>query len=58
MRGIHVEVQQQRQLFQSGVLQQLRFIADEDGMLLLAFVERQDGFRDLSDEIAAIMGRM
>ena len=28
--------------------QQLSFIADENGMLLLALVEMHDGFRDLA----------
>jgi hypothetical protein len=40
------------------VPQQLRFVADEDGMLLLAFVEVYDGLGDLADQIAAIMRRL
>jgi hypothetical protein len=27
-------------------------------MLLLAFVEMHDGFRDLADQIAAVVGRL
>src|SRR5579864_4188680 len=57
MGGVHVEVEQQRQLLQSSVAQQLRLIADEDGMLLLVFVQMHDGFRDLANEIAAIVSR-
>jgi len=57
MRGIHVEVQQQRQLLQSGVPQQLRFIADEDGMLLLTPIEMHNGFRDLARQVTAVMRR-
>jgi hypothetical protein len=39
-----VEVQQQGRLFQSGLAQQVRLVADEDGMLLFALVEMHDGF--------------
>ena len=58
MRGLYVEIQQERQLLQSGVPQQLRFVADEDGMLLLAFVEVYGGLGDLADQIAAIVRRL
>ncbi len=58
MRGVHVEVEQQWQLLQSGVAQQLRLVADQDGMQLLALVQMHDGFRDLADQIAAIVGRL
>jgi hypothetical protein len=36
----------------------LRFVADEDGMLLLALVEVYDGLGDLADQIAAIVRRL
>jgi hypothetical protein len=39
VRGIHVKVQQQGQLFQGGMPQQLRLVADENRMLLFALVE-------------------
>ena len=37
--------------------QQLRFVADENGMLLLALVQSHDGLRDLAHQIAAPMRR-
>jgi len=40
MGRIHVEVQQQRQLFEGGMAQQLSLVADENEMLLFALVER------------------
>ena len=38
--------------------EQLRFIENQDGMLLFGFVQAHDGFRDLIDEIAAIVSRL
>lgn len=55
MRGIHVEVQQQRQLFEGGMRQQLGFIIDENRVLLLALVETHDGFGDLAHQVAAVV---
>ena len=57
-RGIHVEVQQQRQLFQGGMRQQLGFVADENGMLLFALVETHDGIGDLAHQVAAEVRRL
>ena len=56
--GIHVEVEQQRDLFQGGMAQQLGFVADENGVLLLALVETHDGFGDLAHQVAAIVCRL
>ena len=56
-RGIHIEVQQQRELFQRRMRQQLRFVADENGMLLLALVQAHDGLGDLAHQIAAPVRR-
>src|SRR2546429_9924040 len=36
---VHVEVQQQGELFEGGVGQQLGFIADENGVLFLSLIE-------------------
>ena len=55
--GIHVEVQQQRELFEGGMAQQLGFVADENGMLLLALIETHDGFGDLAHQVAAVVRR-
>jgi hypothetical protein len=51
--GIHVEVQQQREFFERRMRQQVRFVADENRVLLLALVQPQDGFGDLAAQIAA-----
>ncbi len=56
-RGIHVEVQQQRELFQGGMRQQVGFIADQNGMLLLALVQTHDGIGDLAHQVAAEVRR-
>ena len=57
MRGIHVEVEQQRELLEGGVAQQLGFVADENGVLLFALVEIHDGGRDLTHQVAAVVRR-
>jgi hypothetical protein len=46
MRGIHIEVEQQWELFEGGMRQQLGFVADENRVLLLGLVEAHDGFGD------------
>ena len=56
-RGVHIEVQQQRELFQRGMRQQVSFIADQNGMLLLALVETHNGAGDLAHQVAAKVGR-
>ena len=56
-RRIHVEVQQQRQLFQRRMRQQVGFIADENRVLLFALVQTHDGIGDLPHQIAAEVGR-
>jgi hypothetical protein len=38
--------------------QQLRFVEDEDGMLLARFVQTDDGLRDLCRQIAAVVDRI
>src|SRR5438445_3190020 len=55
--GIHVEVQQQGKLFERGMAQQLGFVADENGMLLLTLIEAHDGLGDLAHQIAAVVRR-
>jgi len=50
---IHVEVEQQRKLLQSGVAQQMGFIANQNGMLFFALVQTHDGVGDLTDQIPA-----
>ena len=55
--GIHVEVEQQRKLFEGGMAQQLRFVADENGVLLFALVEIHDGGGDLAHQVAAVVRR-
>ena len=57
MGGIHVEVEQQRELLEGGVAQQLRFVADENGVLFFALVEIHDGGGDLAHQVAAVVGR-
>jgi hypothetical protein len=57
VRGIHVEVEQQRKLFEGGMAQQLRFVADENGVLFFALVEIHDGGRDLAHQVAAVVRR-
>src|SRR6516165_5222842 len=37
--------------------QQLSFVTDKDGMLLLGLIETDDGGRDLAHQVAAIVGR-
>src|SRR5439155_19114716 len=54
-RRIHIEVEQQRKLLERGMREQLGFIADEDGMLLLRLIEAHDGLRNLTRQIAAIV---
>ena len=56
--GIHVEVEQQRKLFEGGMAQQLSFVADENGVLLFALVETHDGGGDLAHQVAAVVGRL
>ena len=58
VRGIHVEVEQQRKLFEGGVAQQLGFVADEHGVLLFALVEIHDGGGDLAHQVAAEVRRL
>jgi len=55
---IHVEIEQQRELFEGGMTQQMGFITNEDGVLLFALVQPHEGFRDLAHQIAAIMRRL
>ena len=55
--GIHVEVEQQRKLFEGGMAQQLGFVADENGVLLFALVETHDGVGDLAHQVAAVVRR-
>ena len=43
---------------QSRMAEKLRFIQNQDGMLFTGLVQTDDGFRDLSREIAAIMRRL
>ena len=38
--------------------EKLRFIQNQDGMLFAGLVQTDDGFRDLSREIAAIVRRL
>ena len=52
-RRIHIEVQQQRELFKRRMWQQMRFVADENRMLLLALVQVHDGCGDLPHQVAA-----
>ena len=56
--GIHVEVQQQGELFQGGMRQQVGFIADQNGMLLFALVQAHDGAGNLAYQVAAEVCRL
>ena len=38
--------------------QQMRFVADENGMLLLALIQAHDGVGDLADQVAAKVRRL
>ncbi len=38
--------------------QQLGFVADQNGVLLLGLVETYDGVCDLAHQVAAIVGRL
>ncbi len=55
--GIHIEVEQQRELLQGGMAQQLSFVADENGVLLFTLVETHDGVCDLAHQVAAVVRR-
>ena len=57
-RGVHVEVQQQRELFQGGMRQQVGFIADQNGMLFFALVQTHDGLGDLAHQVTAKVRRL
>ena len=57
VRRIHVEVEQQRELFESGMAQQLRFIADENGVLFFALVEIHDGGGYLAHQVPSVVRR-
>ena len=57
VRRIHVEVQQQRELFEGGMRQQLGLVADENRVLLLALIETHDGFGDLAHQVAPVVRR-
>src|ERR1700694_2657951 len=57
MRRIHIEVEQQRKLFEGGMRQQLGLVADENRVLLLRLVETHDGFRDLAHQVAPVVRR-
>jgi len=56
--GIHVEVEQQRQLFQGGMRQQVGFIADQNRMLLFALIQPHHGIGDLAYQVAAKVSRL
>src|ERR1019366_5961395 len=56
-RGIHVEVQQQRELFQGGMRQQVGFIADQNRMLLLSLVQTHACSYNLGSQSAADVRR-
>lgn len=54
---IHVEVEQQRKLFESGMAQQRGFVTDENGVLFFALLEAHDGGGDLARQVAAVVRR-
>jgi len=55
--GVHVEVEQQGELFEGGLGQELGLVTDENGVLLLALIEAHDGVGDLARQIAAVVRR-